>query len=430
MNKVLILSRVFSLIFSIFQLNSSLACDAYLKPFELECQLQDRYRAVELGLRDEFGVNVNYLSEYRALRLMEFKHWNKGKEAASYCPWPIYQPAPLTWDRWEQGANYVDQSAKRMNDSGVFEFNLDHLVELHQAAMTQELFRKRSMLLKGAAPGKIRTLGIHPKTPEFFIECKHRSLDKNGYDILSHYDLKDHTGKKLVRMYNDQACKDEYEGFYSGHVRYMRSQHVVPEVRNLLTLFSIQLNSYRKGSVSSSNERLKSEEVLWIPDELASYFNQESSPLSPIDFSADIQRRYISMHPFGDGNGRTSHFLQDLLLRSLGLPYAPTGHLTYELIYRTKDYRQKTRTEMVSQVERLEKCLGQYRAGSVSPECKAICRTKSQRPEIGSLHCGKHETEISCEELETGSRKLESTLLTDTRPSLASTLWDWFSWME
>lgn len=90
---------------------------------------------------------------------------------------------------------------------------------------------------------------------------------------------------------------------------------------------SAQIKTYRSGLAHAPIPSDKSKEVLWIPPEMKEYFGNSATDLSPVDFIADLQRRYISMHPFGDGNGRTSHFLQDIVMRALDLPFAPTGSL-------------------------------------------------------------------------------------------------------
>jgi Fic family protein len=40
--------------------------------------------------------------------------------------------------------------------------------------------------------------------------------------------------------------------------------------------------------------------------------------LSPFTAIADFQRWFVSIHPVGDGNGRVSRFIQDILLVNAG----------------------------------------------------------------------------------------------------------------
>ena len=60
---------------------------------------------------------------------------------------------------------------------------------------------------------------------------------------------------------------------------------------------------------------------------------------SPIAIAADIQRRLVAIHPFANGNGRTSRLIMDFILESLGLPPATHLKTTQELSLTEEDWR-------------------------------------------------------------------------------------------
>jgi len=378
------------------------SCEPSLKEYPFECEIQDRYRKVKDTFWNKYRVNVEFLSEYRATRLIDQSKWDKEKEKVDYCPWPVYEPAPSTWESWERGAGFVKQWVDRWFKEPLGEFKLGELERLHRAAISRDLIHFSSWILKGARPGVIRRPNFFQrKTPEFFIRCRDHSLRSKGYEVLANYDLKDFEGHPLVQINLASPCWGEHSGFYSGHVSYMSSRNVVRETENLLYLTSLRLNSYL--THTDPSREIDSTRVLWIPPEMKGYLDG-SPTVSPIDFVADLQRRYISMHPFGEGNGRTSHFLQDLVLDSLGLPFAPTGRLTYELIYPTEEYRALTRKEILETVSRLEDCLKQYDSfhagkGEISKACQPVCQYQKELHRTPTLACGPGGEILECEDL-------------------------------
>jgi Fic family protein len=60
---------------------------------------------------------------------------------------------------------------------------------------------------------------------------------------------------------------------------------------------------------------LISEFIIWLNSE-------ETAALHPIKFAAEAHLRFVSIHPFRDGNGRTGRLLMNLLLLRTGYPIA------------------------------------------------------------------------------------------------------------
>lgn len=52
--------------------------------------------------------------------------------------------------------------------------------------------------------------------------------------------------------------------------------------------------------------------------------------MSPLRFALYVQKLFVSIHPFAEGNGRTSRFYQDMVLRAYGFPSGPSGDLSYD----------------------------------------------------------------------------------------------------
>lgn len=57
-------------------------------------------------------------------------------------------------------------------------------------------------------------------------------------------------------------------------------------------------------------------------EDLINWYNENKNRLHPIELSAEMHERLVSIHPFIDGNGRTSRLLMNLILLQNGYPIA------------------------------------------------------------------------------------------------------------
>lgn len=61
------------------------------------------------------------------------------------------------------------------------------------------------------------------------------------------------------------------------------------------------------------------EEVEKSLDELVAWYNANKGTMDPVKLAANFQQRLVAIHPFLDGNGRTSRLLMDRILKEFGL---------------------------------------------------------------------------------------------------------------
>lgn len=57
-------------------------------------------------------------------------------------------------------------------------------------------------------------------------------------------------------------------------------------------------------------------------EDLIKWYNENKNLLHPVELSAEMHERLVSIHPFIDGNGRTSRLLMNLILLQNGFPIA------------------------------------------------------------------------------------------------------------
>ena len=52
------------------------------------------------------------------------------------------------------------------------------------------------------------------------------------------------------------------------------------------------------------------------------FYNDNRETMHPVELAAEMHERLVSIHPFVDGNGRTSRLLMNLILLQNGYPIA------------------------------------------------------------------------------------------------------------
>ena len=102
---------------------------------------------------------------------------------------------------------------------------------------------------------------------------------------------------------------------------------------NLLQIHSLILQGidnanagkYRNVQVMISGAKHIPPQPYLVPKEMENLFiwyNENKDKLHPIELSAEMHERLVTIHPFIDGNGRTSRLLMNLILLQNGFPIA------------------------------------------------------------------------------------------------------------
>ena len=102
---------------------------------------------------------------------------------------------------------------------------------------------------------------------------------------------------------------------------------------NLLQIHSLILQGidnanagkYRTVQVMISGAKHIPPQPYLVPKEMENLFiwyNENKDKLHPVELSAEMHERLVTIHPFIDGNGRTSRLLMNLILLQNGFPIA------------------------------------------------------------------------------------------------------------
>jgi len=332
------------------------SCPQELSSHTFECGIYNRYQSAKNELATDYDIDIEQLVTYRALRFISDFSWNSeyyenNKNVVDYKPRLVYTPIPTTWAFWERGDAYAqDYLERRINLTPT----LEDIIQLHRNVMHELIVGVYSAKKKGAAPGKLRRGKTKPPRWEALCKKPWTTLTKDEVDLIKDFDLRAADGKPIVRKKGRvKKCKGvivDGEQRYALKMEYLKSSRVPVEIQRLVNYMAREWPLVKAGQ----------------------------SELSPVDFVADMQRYFISIHPFGEGNGRTSRMLQDLLVKSFGLPYPPTGKLGNDVTTRKEKYRQMMKDEIEKTTQMLEGCLTEYReyyADSGFENISKDCRT-------------------------------------------------------
>lgn len=128
--------------------------------------------------------------------------------------------------------------------------------------------------------------------------------------------------------------------------------------------------------VSYARSELVASHIDWIRifiKTLLKQYEMKNRLLSPVELSVFLQKWFVTVHPFADGNGRTSRALQDFILEKFDLPYAPGGDLQNDVLMDYFEYVDLTYGQMEKMLLKLEGCVNEYKTGlDISFACKVL----------------------------------------------------------
>ncbi|MBS1573544.1 MAG: Fic family protein, partial [Bacteroidetes bacterium] len=93
----------------------------------------------------------------------------------------------------------------------------------------------------------------------------------------------------------------------------------------LQSIDNTNAGKYRNVQVLISGAKHIPPQPYLVPKEMENLFiwyNENKDQLHPIELSAEMHERLVTIHPFIDGNGRTSRLLMNLILLQNGFPIA------------------------------------------------------------------------------------------------------------
>ncbi|GBO53553.1 Fic family protein [Pseudanabaena sp. lw0831] len=127
------------------------------------------------------------------------------------------------------------------------------------------------------------------------------------------------------------------------------SEYILKQIHGIV-LYGIDRENagvYRRLPVAIAGSKHLPPQPYLLQDLMESYFrfyNREKDHLHPVVLAAEMHERLVTIHPFIDGNGRTSRLIMNLILLQYGFPLAIIGG-DYDSRMAYYDALEKVQTE-------------------------------------------------------------------------------------
>jgi len=82
-------------------------------------------------------------------------------------------------------------------------------------------------------------------------------------------------------------------------------------------------------------------------DEFFTWYAQQKTKLHPVELAALVHLKFVTIHPFTDGNGRMSRIMMNFVLQKYGFPMLNISYTNRSAYYRALERSQKTKKEYI-----------------------------------------------------------------------------------
>jgi Fic/DOC family len=339
----------------------ALACPENLKNLKTKhldgeslCQLSDRLEKVKKELSAKGVTQFDRFSDALAPRFINGPTWEKDKVAKNFNPWMIYDPAPRTWQSWELGKKFVDQSVvENKKTQQVSPITQDWIRGVHRASLTG-LYGNPGVFRTGGELG-LSFWRAWAVNKNWALEMKrgggYQRQKGNGESLFTwHATLcfEDQTPETLQYMKERQEKK-----IASMDLAYW------PEIQGDLYFTDEKGQEKQCGYITypPANE-VELELSRWTEhiNSLIQEWNKPNTKIDALTVISRAQRWFIGIHPFVDGNGRTSRFIMDLLVQSLNLPAAILKDMDHDMYLTEDQWAREIGQGLLRSIKIIENC--------------------------------------------------------------------------
>ena len=309
-----------------------LACPAFVRDLHTQylpkdipsiCVAVDRYQAALSKLESKGVTPAARIADLHATRMINPPTWLAMRKASNYSPWFVYQPAPSTWGMWENGAAIIDnETAQNYADGHVPAVSREFLMTVHKAALSglsDQADQYRQQMELGRAWS--RSNSLTKAQSEALVKFEHRSLENKKLSLISWHPTSclEDRDPEFQKWYPQQSTTDltkwpeiDPRVFYVEKGHRKQCGYILyapfPEVQAQLDKWLNFLNTILKS------------------------WGTRHAQGDPLFTASKAARWFIGIHPYVNGNGRTSRFTMEYILKSIGLPSPILANMDYDIV--------------------------------------------------------------------------------------------------
>ncbi len=108
-----------------------------------------------------------------------------------------------------------------------------------------------------------------------------------------------------------------------------------------------KIRNYQVGITGSDVELPSPVEINPLLREFFSWYNRNKEKIHPVEMAALVHYRFVSIHPFGDGNGRISRLLMNFVIHKHGFPMLDISYKNRDSYYTALERSQKKKQEYI-----------------------------------------------------------------------------------
>jgi len=326
---------------------ASADCDESVKTLKTQhapglslCEIQDRFKSAISKLKAKGIENPTQIGNVHAPRFISIDDWRSylAKNGDSkFAAWKVYDPSPDTWGNWVKGVLFSQQAElTQILLTGTSNDLLDWLLKLHILEVDK--------ILDAEHVGRWRTYVI-----EYIpVHGVREAYTVDEIDRINHAPyFSSKTGEPLV-IYKPVVCKD------------------LPATAQKIDELRFKLNSSDpKEPVKACGDLTMApqEEVMDQMQKWAAYFLngyrmlvQNPSQIDILSFVSHAQQWFVLVHPFTDGNGRTSRLMMDVVFTRFGLPSIVLDDMNRDFFASADEWAEAVGKGMLNTVQALESC--------------------------------------------------------------------------
>lgn len=322
-----------------------------------ECQLMKKFKKIEANYQS-LGLNLTQLAEYQVMRYTQ-RSWFEQARDKNVPIEKIYQPlkldylkpiserSTLIWDSWTQAIENLPPWVEQLKAG--HPLNLNSILQIHRNFYSfYPLFSEQGDFSHYPYPGILKPTLNSLESAKWWEEEGSDNF-KNKKLFIDH----------LQAYYLSLGVVTNLKGSYPNFINRVLDVRAAPDNNSKFFVYSGHSMTHRQ-NLELLIKFINQYFAQWIHFKANANFEQIKIKMTPAEFAFFVQQYFVRLHPFYEGNGRTSRALQELILLSFELPHGSSGDLMDIDVFTKDDEYYKQGLTVTSQLlDRAQQCLSQ-----------------------------------------------------------------------